>query len=212
MSRIERITRAAGGALLALTLALVPAACNSPQLGSVLGSVLGQGQANQVSGAVLGVDTRSQQLQLQMTNGQTVTLGYDQNTTVTYQNQQYQVTNLERGDQVTVAVQDAGNGSYMATTIQVDQSVSSGTNGGGVYNGGAGSANVQSFQGVVQQVDRNNGLFSVDVGNGVGITVSLPYNVTRNDQNTFQNLRIGDRVRFYGTYLNNSRVELRQFY
>ena len=211
MSRIHKALRGAGGALLCLTLALVPAACNNSQLGSVLGSVLGQGQGNQVSGAVLGVDTRSQQLQIQMSNGQTVTLGYDQNTTVTYQNQQYQVTNLERGDQVTVAVQDAGNGSYYASTIQVDQSVSSGSSNGGVYNG-SGTANVQTFQGVVQQVDRSNGLFAVDVGNGVGITVSLPYNVSRNDQTTFQNLRIGDRVRFYGTYLNNTRVELRQFY
>ena len=42
--------------------------------------------------------------------------------------------------------------------------------------------------------------------------VSLPYNVRQADVNTFNNLRVGDRVRLYGVFLNNSRVELRQFY
>jgi hypothetical protein len=44
------------------------------------------------------------------------------------------------------------------------------------------------------------------------VTVSLPYNPSTNDANTFNRLRSGDYVRFYGTYLGNSRVELRQFY
>jgi hypothetical protein len=30
--------------------------------------------------------------------------------------------------------------------------------------------------------------------------------------NRFNNLRIGDFVRFYGVFLNNNRVELRNFY
>jgi hypothetical protein len=36
--------------------------------------------------------------------------------------------------------------------------------------------------------------------------------VRQSDLNTFQNLRVGDRVRLYGVFINNSRVELRQFY
>ena len=40
----------------------------------------------------------------------------------------------------------------------------------------------------------------------------MPYNASRADVQRFQNLRNGDNVRFYGVYLNNSRVELRQFY
>ena len=44
------------------------------------------------------------------------------------------------------------------------------------------------------------------------VTVSLPYNLSTNDANMFNRLRSGDFVRFYGTYLGSSRVELRQFY
>ena len=63
----------------------------------------------------------------------------------------------------------------------------------------------------MRQIDRQNGLFTMDVSNGT-LTVSLPYNVSSGDLQRFQNLRAGDRVRFYGAYLNNSRVELRQFF
>jgi hypothetical protein len=40
----------------------------------------------------------------------------------------------------------------------------------------------------------------------------MPYSPSRADQNRFQNLRQGDYVRIAGVYLNNTRVELRQFY
>ena len=70
---------------------------------------------------------------------------------------------------------------------------------------------MQSLQGTVGQIDRSNGLFRLD-GNSASVIVSLPYNVRQADLNTFNNLRVGDRVRLYGVFLNNSRVELRQFY
>jgi hypothetical protein len=44
------------------------------------------------------------------------------------------------------------------------------------------------------------------------MTVSMPYRANSTDANKFNNLRIGDYVRFSGVYLNNSLVELRQFY
>ena len=63
----------------------------------------------------------------------------------------------------------------------------------------------------MRQLDFQNGLFTLSTG-GTTLTVSLPYNVSRADQNRFQNLRAGETVRLYGVFLNNSRVELRQFY
>jgi hypothetical protein len=51
----------------------------------------------------------------------------------------------------------------------------------------------------------------MDVGNAT-LTVTLPYNPRRVDVDRFNNLRPGDYVRLYGVFLNNSRVELRQFY
>lgn len=185
----------------------VMGACSS--LGNVLGGVLGggsgggtSGQSNLVSGYVEGVSTQSQQIAIQMSNGQRVMLYFDNQTSVVYQNRNYPVTALERGDAVTARIQSTNGGQYYTDLIQVDQSVS---------HSGSASGNVQSFQGTVGQIDRSNGLFRLDAGNG-SVVVSMPYNVRQNDHRMFQNLRVGDRVRFYGVFLNNQRVELRQFY
>jgi hypothetical protein len=196
-----------------LTVAVVAlGACKSAgSLGDVLGSVLGggQGQGNQLAGTIAGVDTRGQQIGIQQQgNGQTVAVGYDNNTRVIYQNQNYPVTALERGDQVVARVIDRGNGSYYTDSVYVAQSV---TNSGGAGSP-SGSESVQSLQGVVRQVDRNNGLFSLQVNGGSTVIVSLPYNARSTDVNRFQNLRSGESVRLTGVFLNNTRVELRQFY
>jgi hypothetical protein len=200
MTTIQRIKRGAAAALVVATLG----ACAGNSLGNVLGSVLGGGsqQSGQLNGTVRSVDSRSQQIAIQQSNGQTVAVNYDNQTQVVYQNQNYSPTSLENGDQVTARVQANGN-SYYTDYVQVDQSVR-GT--GGV------SSNAQSVQGTVRQIDRNNGLFTVDVNNYTTLTVSLPYNMSRNDVNRFNGLRPGDFVRFYGTFLNNNRVELQQFY
>lgn len=189
----------------ATAIGFVTAVTSCSQVGNVLGGVLGGGgaQQGQVSGYIEGVDTRSQQIALQQSNGQRVLLLYDNQTAVVYQNQNYPVTALERGDLVTARVQSTQSGAYYTDLVQVDQSVSS--------SGGA-SGNVQSIQGTVRQIDRTNGLFSMDLSGGSTIVVSLPYNVRQTDLNRFQNLRTGDYVRLYGVVLNNTRVELRQFH
>ena len=184
----------------AVSLVITSAACGS--LGNVLGGVLGSGQSNQVSGYVEAVNPSTQQLAIQTHNGQRVVLFYDNQTSVVYQNQNYPVTALERGDEVTARVQSTNNGDYYTDLIQVDRSVS-GSN--------TGSGNVVSLQGTVGQIDRANGLFRLD-GSNRSVIVSMPYNARSNDRSIFQNLRVGDRVRFYGVFLNNDRVELRQFY
>jgi exosome complex RNA-binding protein Csl4 len=184
---------------------LLMASAGCSQLGSILGGVgAGSPQGNQLSGYVEGVDTRTQQIAIQTSGGQRVMLLFDNQTSVVYQNQNYPVTALERGDQVTARVQSTSNGAYYTDLIQVDQSVSSSSS-------GTASGNVQTLQGTVGQIDRSNGAFRLD-GNNASVIVSLPYNVRQSDVNTFNNLRVGDRVRFYGVFLNNSRVELRQFY
>jgi hypothetical protein len=190
----------------AATLALIATgACSNANIGDILGGVLGGGgaQGNQVSGTVQNVDTRSQQIVLQQSNGQTVPLLYDNQTQVVYQSQNYPVTALERGDRVTARIQSTNNGGYYTDLVQVDQSVSGTSSGGG---------NVQSFQGTIRQVDRTNGLFSLDVSGYGTLIVALPYNARRADIDRFQSLRSGEYVRLYGVPLNNSRIELREFY
>jgi ribosomal protein S1 len=205
MTNYQRVARAGAAALL---LVATSACANTGGLGSILGDVLGGNQGgnqggSQVSGSVRALDTRSQQISIQQSNGQTVALGYDNRTQVVYQNQTYPVNSLEYGDQVTARVASTNNNSYYTDYIQVDQSVNT---------GGNSSGNVQQVQGTVRQVDYNNGLFTLNAGNGGILTVSMPYNARRQDVTTFQNLRSGDSVRLYGVYVNNSRVELRQFY
>ncbi|MDQ6831100.1 MAG: hypothetical protein M3081_19735 [Gemmatimonadota bacterium] len=197
---------------------LATAACNG-----LAGLGGGSPQQGEVSGRIRRVDQRGQMIELQQPDGQTVALTYDNRTQVVYQNQSYGVQSLENGDEVTARIQSDNNRGYYADLIQVNRSVSSGGNGGnggrgngrgngGNNGGGYGSENVQSFQGTVRQIDRNNGVFIIDAGNGSAIQVSLPYNVKRADSDRFQSLRSGDVVRLYGVFLNNSRVELRQFY
>ena len=203
MSPIQRIRRGAAAALMLASLG----ACAGNQLGNILGGVLGGGtqsaqQSGQLSGTIRGVDSRSQQISIQESNGQTVPVSYDNQTQVVYQNQNYSPSALENGDRVTARIQANGN-SYHTDYVQVDQSVSGST--------GSASSNVQLLQGTVRQVDRRNGLFTVDVNNSSTLTVTLPYNLSTNDANTFNNLRSGQFVRFYGTYLNNGQVQLRQF-
>jgi hypothetical protein len=199
MSGIQRLRR---GAAAALMFASVGACAGG--LGNVLGGVLGGGgtaQNGQLSGTIRGVDTRSQQISIQESNGQTVPVTYDNQTQVVYQNQRYSPTSLENGDRVTARVQTNGN-SYYTDYVQVDQSISS---------VGGSSSNVQLLQGTVRQVDRRNGLFTVDINNTGTLTVTLPNNLNTNDANRFNNLRSGQFISFYGTYLSNSQIQLRQF-
>lgn len=202
MTRIQRFVRL-GAATLAF--ATLGACSQTGGLGSILGGVLGGQQGSQVIGTVRSVDTRNAQIVIQQSNGQSVGVGYDNQTQVVYQNQNYSVASLQNGDQVTARVQQTQNGGYYTNYIQVDQSVSSNT-------GNTSNAQVQSLQGTVRRVDVANGWFELSSNNNTVLTVTMPYNSSRADQQRFQNLRNGDVVRFYGIYLNNSRVELRQFY
>jgi Cu/Ag efflux protein CusF len=177
-------------------------------IGDILGAVLGgaggqQQQSGQVSGAITGVDSRNQQVGLQTSNGQNVAIRYDNQTQVVYQRQQYPVTALERGDRVTMRVQQLQNGSYYTDYIQVDQSVR--------QTGTGGAQQAQLFQGTVREVNVNSGWFTVNTSQYGVLTVTLPYAVSNADNTRFRSLRAGQSVRFYAVPLNNTRVELQRF-
>ena len=198
------IRSAAKGGAAGLILALTAACSNNSNLGDILGGVLGGGNS-QVTGTISNVNTRLQSIGIQQSNGQVVTVTYDNNTQVVYQNQNYSVSSLEYGDQVTARIASTNNtsGSYYADLIQVNQPVQGS---GGV------SGNVQTYEGTVRNVDYQNGVFTLATNNYGTLTISMPYNPRQTDLTRFNNLRNGDYVRIYGVMLNNSRVELRQFY
>ena len=203
MTVIQRIQRVSA----AVMIVAFAGACAGNSLGNILGSVMGggaqSGQSGELSGTIRGVDSRSQQISIQQSNGQTIPVSYDNQTQVVYQNQNYSPTALENGDRVTARIQANGN-SYYTDYVQVDQSV----NGTGTGS----SSNVQLLQGTVRQVDLRNGWFTVVDTNGFNtLTITVPNNLSTNDINRFRSLRNGDFVRFYGVYLNNTQVQLRQF-
>jgi exosome complex RNA-binding protein Csl4 len=196
---LSKLSRFGSSALLAASLT---ACAGTGGLGSILGGILGGGTGNQIQGSVQTVDTRNLQVVVTQSNGQQVALSYDNATNVVFNNQNYPITSLERGDQVTARVQQLQNGGYYTDLIQVDQSVS-GT-------GGLGSQT--SFEGTVRQVNVQSGWFIMDTNNSGQITVTIPYNARANDVTRFQNLRAGDYVRLYGSVVSSGQVQLVQFY
>jgi hypothetical protein len=194
----QRILGASAGLLLTMT-----AACSQGGLGDVLGGVLNApSNQQQLTGTVQGLDTRNQTLFIRQSDGTTVALNYDDRTRVVYQNQDYSVSSLENGDQVTARFQEGSSGNYYTDYVQVTSSVSINTGGG---------ANLNNLSGTVRQIDTYNGWFMLDTQNGQ-VTVSLPYNPRSADLTRFRNLRNGDHVSLQAVYLNATRYELRQFY
>jgi hypothetical protein len=98
-------------------------ACGS--LGNVLGSVMGngtqQGQVAQINGTVRGLDTRSQQINIQdSSTGQSYWVQYDNRTQVVYRNQAYPPTSIRQGDNVTARIQVVASNSYYTDYVQIN--------------------------------------------------------------------------------------------
>ncbi len=120
-------------ATLFLAVVLLATACGSSTLGD-LGSIFGsQSPSNpsSVNGTVTGIDTSAQRVDLSVTyvnqlrpssSQSTGSIYYDSNTKVVYQGNNYNVTDLERGDEVSVTGVN-NNGRYIAQTITVTKNV-----------------------------------------------------------------------------------------
>jgi hypothetical protein len=117
-------------ATIILATLLLTAACGSMgDLGS-LGDILGSSsptQQSDVKGSVTNVDTNARRIDLDVSyvnnlrssgSNQRGSIYYDSETRVVFQGNDYQVTDLERGDEIEViGVND--NGRYLARTITV---------------------------------------------------------------------------------------------
>lgn len=195
----------------ALALILTATACaggGAGGLGDILGTVLGGQQpassnVGQLVAEVQAVDTRNQRLDVVTQDGQRGQIEYDGNTSVTYQQQQYPVTALERGDVVEMRIQEVGQGRYYTDQILVRQSVQQreGTTGGG---------QVVQVSGTVAQIDHQRGWFDLDTGQGA-VTVTLPYNPPVQTVRDFEQLRRGSRVSLEGYRIASDRIELARF-
>ena len=122
-------------ATLALTALLLGACGTGGGLGDLAGVILGspsQQQPSDVRGTVSSIDTNNRRIDLDVSyinNLRTTdssqrrgSIYYDNNTKVVYQNNQYNVTDLERGDEIEVRGFN-DNGRYVAETITVVRNV-----------------------------------------------------------------------------------------
>lgn len=116
--------------------ALLVAACGSTggtlgDLGSIILGSPSTSQSSDVRGTVDNIDTGARRIDLNVSyvnnlrptaNEQRGSIYYDNNTRVLYGNAEYRVTDLERGDEISVVgVND--NGRYLAQTITVTRNV-----------------------------------------------------------------------------------------
>lgn len=176
-------------------------------LADILGTVLGGAQpassnVGQVVVRVESVDQRNQRIAVQTEEGQRGEVLYDQNTRVVYQQQEYPVTALERGDVVEMRIQETQQG-YYTDYILVRQSVQQGQT-------TPGAANLVQASGTVRQVDYRRGWFDLETSQGV-VTVTLPYNPPATVVGQFERLDRGDRVSLEGYVVANDRIELVRF-
>lgn len=120
---------------LALAVLILAAACGSSGGGILggLGDILGSPsstQSSDVRGTVTAVDTNNQRIDmnvatvnnLRQSSGKNGSIYYDNNTRVQFNGGSYNVTDLERGDEISVTGAK-NNGRYVASVITVTRNV-----------------------------------------------------------------------------------------
>jgi len=192
--------------LAAATVALLlMAACGTS--GNGIGDVFGNGgypttsnAAYQIRGTVDSVDTRGQSIFLTNVSGYNTNLNtgrsgslrvyYDNRTTLNYQGQNFRPDQLERGDEVTVRVDQSGNqliAETMDVTYNTRGGMASGSN--GTYGNPSSSYPSQQYstiRGTVRNVDTRNQTIELENTNwvsGFRTNNSSSRFVVRYDQN-----------------------------
>lgn len=205
----------------ALALLMLGACGSTGDLGDILGG--GRSATNELRGTVDHVDVNNRFVVLRNVtgygnmlsntgSGDTVRVHYDNQTSVEFQGQTYQVADLERGDEVAVRVDQSGN-TLIARSVSVLRDVSSGT--GTTY---PGSGSSTSVRGTVRNVDESRRTIEID-RSGSGIrTFDYDTNtyVTWNGRNYYpRDLERGDEVEIFlrdiggGRFLANNITVLR---
>ena len=199
-------------AVLSLAVLLL-GACASTGDGGIFGG--GSNQNNyELRGTVDSVDLNSRSIYLTNVSGyntsmlsgggNNVRVYYDDRTTVAYQGQSYRPQDLERGDEITVRVDESGNNSLVAESVTVNRDVSSGS--GSVYDNGGGYG---VLRGTIRNVDTSRRTIEID--RGYSSTVMVEYDNTslpvyyNNQTYRVSDLERGDEVELRGRDLGNNR-------
>jgi hypothetical protein len=203
-------------AVLSLAVLLL-SACASSDGGGIFGG--GSNQNNyEIRGTVDSVDLNSRAIYLTNVSGyntsmlsgggNNVRVYYDDRTTVAYQGQTYRPQDLERGDEITVRVDESGNNSLVAESVTVNRDVSSGS--GSVYDNGTDNGTYGStLRGTIRNIDTSRRTIEID--RGYSSTVMVQYDNTslpvyyNNQTYRVSDLERGDEVEIRGRDLGSGR-------
>jgi hypothetical protein len=198
-------------AVLSLTVLFLGACATMDDGGGIYGTGDSRTNNYDIRGTVDSVDLNNRTISLTNVSGynasmlsgggNSVRVYYDDRTTVAYQGQSYRPQDLERGDEITVHVDESGN-SLLAQTVTVNRDVSSNSvNGSGTYG--------TTLRGTVRSIDTSRRTIELDRGYSTNVIVeydntSLPvyYN---NQTYHVTDLERGDEVEIRGRDLGNSR-------
>jgi hypothetical protein len=198
-----------GLAPLGLALVLVASGCGGT-LGEMLGDILtgpgADGQSGVVTVEVQQVRERQQEIIVRTQDGQQGPVLYDQNTQVVYQNQQYPVAALERGDIVDMRVHQVQQG-YYTDLVQVRTPVQE-------RNAGTGDSprpDIYRVEGTIGSIDTARSQFTLNMTQGGTVEIVLPAGAPAADRERLRDYRPGDYVRVEIRALDQQRAELVRF-
>jgi cold shock CspA family protein len=177
---------------------LVVSASACAQMGTLggLGDVIGGG--SNVYGEVRSVDARRGRIEVREQYGRDQTVRFDNRTRVVYQNREYPVSSLERGDQVQMRVEYDRNNTAWTDHIEVRSSARRTDRRDDRRDDDRGDVwgtRVERLDGRVQGVDERRGYFTLTQNRGQRVLVYMPRNARREDIRRFERLRRGERVR-----------------
>src|ERR1051325_7150852 len=155
-------------------------------------------------GEVEYVDTRAREVEIRTDSGATSVVRYDDQTQVIYQQRNYSVANLDRGDYIAARVEQGRDGRNYTSTITVREGVQDRGN-------RRGSARLDRIEGRIDYVDERRGTFELRDARGQLIVVSVPFNPPRPVMDRFKQLRTGDYVRIEGRAVAADRFDLENF-
>jgi hypothetical protein len=165
-------------------------------------------QAGEIGAEVTEIDPARREIRVQTNDGRVQVLTYDINRTrVTYNNREYNVDQLERGD-VIAFVSSPTDPKYV-DTIRIQEPIK-GTQGAPVARRSP-PPRADVIEGTVERVQYDLGVFDVRPRTGRTVTVSIPFNAKAADVENFRRLRRGDYVRVEGEFVNSENLQLLAF-
>jgi translation initiation factor IF-1 len=201
------MTRSALAGLILLPMALAATGCAGGlgALGDILAAPGGEGQPAVATVEVQEVRETRQEIIVRTQQGQQGPVLYDQNTQVIYQNQQYPVRALERGDVVDMRIHQVQQG-YYTDRIEVRTPAQERT--GGTTD--APASGVYRVEGTMGAIDAANGVFALNMTQGGTIQVTIPATMTE-ARARLQQHQQGDYVRVEVRPVAQSHAELVRF-